>query len=135
MYSNKNAKYHSIGINSAKNTTNKKIWDVRDRIASLKVESELIKLESEIDKANNLKYFCGFQVYADTEVDSAGQERKRLRTNENDKVAIKGASPIITSNIRDPTQSEPNKQRTLENQEEPSSRMVLRKQKKGFYDK
>ncbi|CAG8853026.1 19099_t:CDS:2, partial [Gigaspora margarita] len=74
-------------------------------------------------------------VYADTEVDSAGQERKRLRTNENDKVAIKGGSPIITSNIRDPTQSEPNKQRTLENQKEPSSRMVLRKQKKGFYDK
>ncbi|KAF0464628.1 hypothetical protein F8M41_026457 [Gigaspora margarita] len=71
-----------------------------------------------------------YTIYADTEVDSAGQERKRLRTNENDKVAIKGASPIITSNIRDPTQSEPNKQRTLENQEEPSSRMVLRKQKK-----
>ncbi|KAF0364786.1 hypothetical protein F8M41_013861 [Gigaspora margarita] len=63
-----------------------------------------------------------------TEVDSAEQERKRLKTNENDKVAVKGASPIITSNIRDPTQSEPNKQRILENQGELLSRMVLRKQ-------
>uniref|UniRef100_A0A8H3WVV1 Uncharacterized protein n=1 Tax=Gigaspora margarita TaxID=4874 RepID=A0A8H3WVV1_GIGMA len=83
----------------AKNTTNKKIWDVRDRIASLK-------------------------------------ERKRIRANEHDKVAVKGVLPNITSNIRDPTQSEPNKQQTLEIQEEePSSGMVLRKQKKGFYDK
>ncbi|KAF0464627.1 hypothetical protein F8M41_026456 [Gigaspora margarita] len=59
------------------------------------------------------------------------KDKKRERTKE-----IKGASPIITSNIQDPTQSEPNKQRTLENQEgEPSSKMVLRNKRKVFYDK
>ncbi|CAG8583690.1 13209_t:CDS:2, partial [Funneliformis caledonium] len=92
----------------SKNEKNKKIWNAKDRIASLTVESELIDLESKINKANDLLYFFnkkgrqdglqiarrGFQVYADTEFDSVERERKRKRENENDKVEVD--SPVTS---------------------------------------
>ncbi|CAG8745800.1 33561_t:CDS:2 [Racocetra persica] len=109
--------------NSTMDATNKKIWETRDQITSLKMESELIELER------------GFQVYADTEFDSVEQERKRIRANENYEVAVKKAFPIITSlsNTRDHTQNEQSRQQTLGNQGEPSSGMVLRKKEKVKY--
>ncbi|CAI2192803.1 19295_t:CDS:10, partial [Funneliformis geosporum] len=55
----------------AKSDENKKIWDTRDRIASLKLESELKKgRQAGLQIARR-----GFQVYADKEFDSVERER------------------------------------------------------------
>ncbi|RIA91933.1 hypothetical protein C1645_766370 [Glomus cerebriforme] len=85
----------------AKSDENKKIWDTRDRIASLKVESELIDLESHINEKKGRQAGLriarrGFQVYADAEFDSVEREQKRIRANENDEVIVENASPVTT---------------------------------------
>ncbi|CAG8663219.1 23006_t:CDS:2 [Gigaspora rosea] len=112
IYTSIHPAYHKINKllkdlqNSTMDATNKKIWETRDQIASLKVESELIELESELDKANDNIFFDkkgrqaglriarrGFQVYADTEFDSVERERKRIRANENYDIEVKEAFP------------------------------------------
>ncbi|CAB4495836.1 hypothetical protein RhiirA5_387047 [Rhizophagus irregularis] len=46
--------------NITKDTTNKKIWKARDRITSIKMESELFELESDLNKKKGIQ--AGIQI-------------------------------------------------------------------------
>ncbi|PKK58809.1 hypothetical protein RhiirC2_316021 [Rhizophagus irregularis] len=111
--------------NITKDTTNKKIWEARDRITSIKMESELFELESDLDKKGTQAGLQiarrGFQLYAGIEFDSVERERKRMKADEKNKEA----SSFIP-NLQDRTQCE---LRTPENKEQ----MVLRRKKKVNY--
>ncbi|CAB4377176.1 unnamed protein product [Rhizophagus irregularis] len=112
--------------NITKDTTNKKIWEARDRITSIKMESELFELESDLDKKKGTQAGLqiarrGFQLYAGIEFDSVERERKRMKADEKNKEA----SSFIP-NLQDRTQCE---LRTPENKEQ----MVLRRKKKVNY--
>ncbi|CAG8487611.1 259_t:CDS:10 [Acaulospora morrowiae] len=72
----------------AKNESNKCIWETKNRIASTKIESELIELELEIERATRR----GCQAYSDIEFGPVEREQKRIRVNENE--AVEDSSPI-----------------------------------------
>ncbi|CAI2194631.1 18378_t:CDS:2, partial [Funneliformis geosporum] len=70
-----------FGGASMEKTQNYEVWKKNDQIASLKIESNLIDMELEIDKAR-------LHEYSDAEFDAMEKGRKRIRT---------GSSPSCSS--------------------------------------
>ncbi|CAG8718039.1 15369_t:CDS:2, partial [Funneliformis mosseae] len=65
------------------NMQNNKVWMKKEQITSLKLDSNLIDLELEIDKATQQGFQIaqqGLQEYADAEFDTMKRERKKIRT-------------------------------------------------------
>ncbi|CAI2193062.1 813_t:CDS:2, partial [Funneliformis geosporum] len=82
------------------NMQNNEVWMKKDQIISLKLESDLIDLELEIDRARFQVAQQGLQECADAEFDTMERERKKIRTEDQNNVQVSPLCAVTTPSFQ-----------------------------------